>query len=184
MEVILLVIIVILLIYFNKQIFGNYICRDSFSNINEVMLQNKKVTWAKPVSVILQYDNFLSPITIQNSIKNLEENINNNIFTKKQILKKTKQNANEKKELFSQVYDSPYIKEDGNDSINADYYYDKSGLKPTMYRLLPPLMVDQPIPELQKKLQKEDHFNSIVNLLGIYDQDVYQNCNPVPPMYS
>jgi hypothetical protein len=84
-----------------------------------------------------------------------------------------------KKEKFSQGYINPYHLEEYNSSgPDSEYYYDRSGLKGTLFNMLPPLHAPNRI--IKPVIKKEDHFNCVVNKLGLYTEDIYNKCNPVP----
>ena len=61
------------------------------------------------------------------------------------------------------------------DNPDMDYYFDKTGRKATMYRELGNLAKEESV--LNKVPKKIDNFNSIINKLEIYDEDIYNQCN-------
>jgi hypothetical protein len=79
-------------------------------------------------------------------------------------------------EGFTQRSANPYFETDFNTSTpDNEYYYDKSGRKPTLYKILKPLTKSL---SLKKKPKKIDHTNCVRHKLGIYDISVYDNtCN-------
>lgn len=76
------------------------------------------------------------------------------------------------REKFNQGYINPYFETDFNISgPDNEYYYDRSGRKATMYRMLPPLKEPMKTDKPQKKI---DHTNCIVHKLELYSDDVYK----------
>jgi hypothetical protein len=83
------------------------------------------------------------------------------------------------KEKFSQGYINPYHLEEYNSSgPDAEYYYDRSGLKGSLFNLLPTLQTPNRI--IKPIIKKEDHFNCVVKKLGLYTEDIYNKCNSMP----
>jgi hypothetical protein len=83
-----------------------------------------------------------------------------------------------KKEKFSQGYINPYQLEEYNSSgYDSEYYYDRSGLKGTLFNMLPSPQTPNRI--IKPSIKKEDHFNCVVNKLGLYTEDIYNKCNPM-----
>lgn len=80
-------------------------------------------------------------------------------------------NRTNSQENFMQGYINPYFETEFNTSgPDNEYYYDRSGRKPTMYRTLPQLK-DPLI--LKKQQKKEDHTDCIVHKLELYSGDLY-----------
>lgn len=76
------------------------------------------------------------------------------------------------KERFNQGYINPYHLEEYNTSgPDSEYYYDRTGLKGTLFHINPNLQKpDRIITPTQKK---EDHFNCVMNKFGIYPESIY-----------
>jgi hypothetical protein len=83
------------------------------------------------------------------------------------------------KESFTSRYIAPFHEDDYNyTNPDMEYYFDKTGRKGTMFRMLEPLEKEDLI--LTKKLKKKDYFNAIVNKLELYNENIYNNCNSIP----
>jgi hypothetical protein len=98
------------------------------------------------------------------------------LFFNQEVFKKTSNKCIKKQEGYNQGYINPYHTEEYNTAgPNNEYYYDLTGRKGTMFRILPP--INNPESVLKPPEKKEDHFNCVVNKLGIYNEDIYNTCN-------
>ena len=80
------------------------------------------------------------------------------------------------KERFNQGYINPYHLEDYNTSgPDNEYYYDRTGLKSSLFHINPHLTKPDRI--IKKTEKKEDHFNCIMEKIGIYPESIYNSCN-------
>jgi len=76
-------------------------------------------------------------------------------------------------EKFSEKYGENQF---SPDSIDNEYYRDKSGRRGYMLRILN-LPTKQHTIFKDKPTEKKDHFDQTINKLGLYDPNTYMNCN-------
>ena len=82
------------------------------------------------------------------------------------------------REGFNQGYINPYHLEEYNSSgPDVEYYYDRSGLKGSLFKILPSLQIPDRI--IKPSIKKEDHFNCVMNKLELYNDDIYNDCSLV-----
>lgn len=88
-------------------------------------------------------------------------------------------------EGYNQGYINPFHEEEYNISgPDNEYYYDLSGRKGIMFRIIPEstdgTKQDDILNNPEKTPEKKDHFDAILNKLEIYNENIYNNCNKLP----
>lgn len=91
------------------------------------------------------------------------------------------ENTSCSKEPFTTGHIPPFNEDEYNlHNPDMEYYFDNTGRKGTLFNISKPPSVEDLI--LKKKPEKFSYFNAIVDKLEIYPEDVYNDCNPLPPM--
>ena len=100
------------------------------------------------------------------------------IKPRKRHITQNKQNSSRwcVKERYNQGYINPFHLDEYNTSgPDNEYYYDRTGLKGSLFHINPNLQKpDRIIKNIPKK---EDHFNCIMNKFGIYPESIYNSIN-------